>query len=84
MNSSNAMVVQSVAKGATKTFAQAFLAIFVPLFVAWAAGHTAELSTGEWGDLHLQPVAAFALAATLAAIAAVLSYVQNRVGKIPS
>jgi hypothetical protein len=77
-------VVQSVAKGAAKTFIQAFLAIFVPLFVAWAAGHTAELSTGAWGDVNLAPVAAFGLAASLAAIAAVFSYVQNKVGAIPS
>ena len=77
-------VVQSVAKGAAKTFCQAALAIFVPLFVAWAAGHTAQLSTGAWGDLDLKPVAAFGLAAALGAIAAVLSYLQNRVGAIPS
>ncbi len=76
--------VQSVAKGAAKTFGQAFLAIFVPLFVAWAAGHTAELSTGAWGNVDLKPVAAFGLAASFAAIAAALSYVQNKVGKIPS
>ena len=77
-------VVQSVAKGAAKTFAQAGLAIFVPLFLAWAAGHTAELSTGAWGDIDLKPVAAFGLAAALGAIAAVLSYIQNKVGAIPS
>ena len=77
-------VIQSVAKGALKTFGQAFLAIFVPLFVAWAAGHTAELSTGAWGNVDLAPIAAFGVAASLAAIAAVLSYVQNRVAAIPS
>ena len=76
--------VQSIAKGAAKTFCQAFLAIFVPLFVAWAAGHTAELSTGAWVDVDLKPIAAFGLAASFAAIAAVLSFVQNKVGKIPS
>lgn len=80
----NQEVVQSVAKGAAKTFGQAFLIIFVPLFVAWAAGHTAELSSGTWIDLDLKPVAAFGLAGLLGAGAALLSYIQNRVSAIPS
>ena len=80
----NNEVVQSVAKGAVKTFIQAFLVIFVPLFVAWAAGHTAELSTGTWGDIDLKPVAAFGLASMLGALAALLSYIQNKVNAIPS
>lgn len=77
-------VVQSVAKGAAKTFIQAFLVIFVPLFVAWAAGNTAELSNGSWLEIDLKPVAAFGLAAALGACAALLSYVQNKVAAIPS
>jgi hypothetical protein len=76
--------VQSVAKGALKTFGQTFLALFVPLFVAWAAGHTADFSTGAWGTVDLKPVAAFGLAASFGAIAAALSYLQNKVGAIPS
>lgn len=77
-------VVQSVAKGAAKTFIQAFLVIFVPLFVAWAAGNTAELSNGAWLDIDLKPVAAFGLAALLGAAAALLSYLQNKINAIPS
>ena len=80
----NTTVVQSVLKGAVKTGIQAFLVIFVPLFVAWAAGNTAELSNGTWLDLDLKPVAAFGLAGVLAAAAAVVSYVQNKVSSIPS
>lgn len=77
-------VVQSVAKGAAKTFIQAFLVIFVPLFLAWATGHTAELTNGASIDVDLKPLAAFGLAGVLGGSAALLSYVQNKVNAIPS
>ena len=80
----NTTVVQSVAKGAAKTFFQAALVVFVPLFLAWAAGNTATLTAGGDIDVDLKPLAAFGLAAVIGGLAAMVSYIQNRVNAIPS
>lgn len=77
-------VIQSVAKGAAKTFFQAALVVFVPLFLAWAAGNTATLTAGGEIDIDLKPLAAFGLAAVIGGLAATVSYIQNRVNAIPS
>jgi len=77
-------VIQSVAKGAAKTFFQAALVVFVPLFLAWAAGNTATLTAGGEIDIDLKPLAAFGLAAVIGGLAATVSYIQNRVAAIPS
>lgn len=77
-------VIQSVAKGAAKTFFQAALVVFVPLFLAWAAGNTATLTAGGEIDIDLKPLAAFGLAAVIGGLAATVSYIQNRVSAIPS
>ena len=74
------VIVQSIGKAAAKTFLQAFLAVFVPLFLLWATSNTAVLTNQQSGgniDLDFKPVVAAATAALLAAIAAVLSAVWN-------
>lgn len=74
------MILQSVGKAAAKTALQAFLAVFVPLFLLWATSNTAVLTNADAGgsiDLDLKPVMAAAVAGILAAIAATLSAVWN-------
>lgn len=74
------MVVQSIGKAAAKTFLQAFLSVFVPLFLLWVTSNTAVLTNEANGgniDIDFKPVAAAATAALLAAIAAVLSALWN-------
>ena len=80
MNTGQKMVVQSIGKAAAKTFLQAFLAVFVPLFLLWVTSNTAVLTNTQNGgniDLDFKPVMAAAVAACLAAIAAVLSALWN-------
>jgi hypothetical protein len=74
------MVVQSIGKAAAKTALQAFLAVFVPLFLLWVSGNTAVLTNTQNGgniDIDFKPVAAAAVAGGLAALAAVLSALWN-------
>jgi hypothetical protein len=70
------MIVQSVSKAAAKTFIQAFLAVFVPLFLLWATSNTAILTNEQNGgsiDLDFKPLIAGATAAAIAGVAALLS-----------
>lgn len=77
-------VVQSVAKGAIKTGIQSFLGVLlflaVPVLLSWrdkvANGEQIVLDWNFWG--------AVLLAAGGATIAAILSYLQNRINAIPS
>ncbi len=74
------VVVQTIGKAAAKTFGQAFLAVFVPLFLLWVTSNTAALTNEANGgniDIDFKPVAAAATAALLAAIAACLSALWN-------
>ncbi len=74
------VVIQTIGKAAAKTFLQAFLSVFVPLFLLWATSNTAVLTNAQSGGnigLDFKPVMAAATAALLAAIAASLSALWN-------
>jgi hypothetical protein len=74
------LIVQSVGKAAAKTFIQAFLAVFVPLFLLWATSNTAMLTNEQSGgsiDLDFKPLIAGLTAAAIAGVAAVLSAAWN-------
>jgi hypothetical protein len=74
------MILQSVGKAAVKTFLQAFLAVFVPLFLLWATSNTAMLTNEQSGgsiDLDFKPLVAGLTAAAIAGVAAVLSAAWN-------
>ena len=80
MNPTQQVVVQTIGKAAAKTFLQAFLAVFVPLFLMWVAGNTAVLTNTQNGghiDIDFQPVMAAAVAGLLAAAAALISALWN-------
>ena len=74
------VIVQSIGKAAAKTFLQAFLAVFVPLFLLWATSNTAVLTNAQSGgniDLDFKPLIAGATAAVIAGFAALLSAAWN-------
>jgi protein-S-isoprenylcysteine O-methyltransferase Ste14 len=74
------VVVQTIGKAAAKTALQAFLAVFVPLFLLWVTGNTAVLTNQQNGgniDIDFNPVMAAAVAGGLAALAASLSALWN-------
>lgn len=77
-------VIQTVAKGAAKTFAQAGLSILVlllaPVLTQWAT----TVGSGGEIDIDVNFFAKVGIAALGGAIAALLSYLQNRIGVIPS
>lgn len=80
LTSSQTVVVQSIGKAAAKTALQAFLAVFVPLFLLWVSGNTAVLTNTQNGgniDIDFKPVMAAAVAGVLAALAATLSALWN-------
>jgi hypothetical protein len=73
-------IVQTVGKAAAKTFLQAFLAVFVPLFILWATSNTAMLTNEQSGgniDIDFKPVAAALIAAAIAGVSSVLSAAWN-------
>lgn len=80
MNNGQTVVIQTIGKAAAKTFGQAFLSVFVPLFLLWATSNTAVLTNAQSGgniDIDFKPIMAAAVAALLAAIAALLSALWN-------
>ena len=77
-------VIQSVAKGAAKTFLQAGLSILVLLLVPVLTQWATTVSDGGDFDVNVNFFAKVGIAALGGGIAAVISYVQNSVNAIPS
>ena len=80
----NNTVIQSVAKGAAKTFVQAFLAVLVLLLVPILTNWATTLSNGGEIEVDVNLFSKIAIAAVGGGIAALISYAQNRINAIPS
>lgn len=78
------LIVQSVAKAAAKTFMQAFLAVLVLLLVPILTRWAVDVSGGGQIDLDVHFFANILIAAVGGGIAALISFLQNRIGVIPS
>lgn len=80
----NREVTQTILKGALKTFLQAFLAILALLLIPVLTNWATSLQNGGDITVDVNLFVKILIAAVGAGIAALISYVQNKVSAIPS